>query len=988
MRVLRSIIFILFLVNGMVAGIFGQDPGIRHYTTSYGLPSNKVYQVYQDSRGFIWFATDAGAARFDGGNFKYFSRKDGLNTNEIIRIQEDSKGRIWFFNFNGTFNYYDGKIIYNQYNAPFIDDLKNSFFFKRMYEDSSQNLHFYHNLNRDIFILDKKNQVKKHQIPSKKTKRHPYDILFEAGNCLGLKRKGDNYLLFNAGGIYKTKDLSGPLQVIDTSFNIRRIFKTKGNICFADAIKYELKKDIIFKLEYDQKIDSFSFPFRKNNEILNDIIEDSEGNYWVSSHFSGIFCYDGDKLIRHFNISKPQNIMEDAYGNVWVSSLGEGVYKYHSCILNQNHISSQSFGGNGIISICERQDGGIWAIDGQRLYLLRDNKIIRSDINFAGSGIDQVAEFSNKTLIIGESNGYMHALRGLEIINSQIHSKKIISDNELVKKFSINSSNNEISSFLLHLIYRFDQENLFNEKGKYRIKSERFYATYYNSRNQLFVNGSKVYVFEDGLLQPYAPLSVFDGSIIRQHLNLSDDMELFNIGGDSLFLFDGQKTYDLNSAFIRSPEEQIIHLEYHDPYLFLAGNSRIFYCRDPIAVINGGQLILHTCDLYFSKINQILYHNNELIIASQDGISFLPLESLLNSRLNRPEPYFRNIMVNDIGISDLPTETRIYGKNKVQFLLGNIHYGEGRVLYSYMLYGEDKNWTTGSENSIVYSSLSPGRYQFRFKVRTGESEWSDEQVFEFLIRPYWWQHQLFYLFIVVIGACLVIIGFLLWKKRALKKQEAEHQILLLEQKALQSMMNPHFIFNALGSIQSYILKNKPADAGLYLSQFARLIRQNLNSTKTSMIELEEEIRRLRNYLELEQLRMNDRFSFSIIADDTVDEGVMIPTMILQPVLENAIWHGLSEIQSGGQINIHFTQLDEKTIKVTVTDNGIGVKKAALRASMKESHLKIGMELTRKRIKIIGNKMKVKTNIAVTEAFPGSENPGTRVEIIVPVNLRE
>lgn len=200
------------------------------------------------------------------------------------------------------------------------------------------------------------------------------------------------------------------------------------------------------------------------------------------------------------------------------------------------------------------------------------------------------------------------------------------------------------------------------------------------------------------------------------------------------------------------------------------------------------------------------------------------------------------------------------------------------------------------------------------------------------------------------------------------------------------MMNPHFIFNALASIQSYILKNKATDAGNYLAQFARLIRQNLNATKTSLIDLEEEIERLRNYLELEQLRMNYRFNFEIIKDRSIDDELLIPTMILQPIVENAVWHGLADVDSDGQIIIEFIPLGDQKLKIIIQDNGIGVEQASKQKSHKKNHLKIGMDITRKRLEILGKKMNIKTSIIVSEAFPGNPRPGTKVEIIVPVSF--
>ena len=199
------------------------------------------------------------------------------------------------------------------------------------------------------------------------------------------------------------------------------------------------------------------------------------------------------------------------------------------------------------------------------------------------------------------------------------------------------------------------------------------------------------------------------------------------------------------------------------------------------------------------------------------------------------------------------------------------------------------------------------------------------------------------------------------------------------------MMNPHFIFNALSSIQSYLLRNKPGEAGLYLSQFARLIRQNLSAINSAMINLEKEIDRLKNYMDLERLRMEDKFEYTIEFEEGIEEEeLMIPSMIIQPFVENAVWHGISTLEEKGLIRISFAMRHPKALKITIEDNGIGIKQSSMFVSKSGTHLMTGSEMTRKRLENIGKKMNIVTSVEFSEAFPGNPNPGTRVVIVVPV----
>ena len=215
----------------------------------------------------------------------------------------------------------------------------------------------------------------------------------------------------------------------------------------------------------------------------------------------------------------------------------------------------------------------------------------------------------------------------------------------------------------------------------------------------------------------------------------------------------------------------------------------------------------------------------------------------------------------------------------------------------------------------------------------------------------------------------------------------DNQLITLEQKALQSMMNPHFIFNSLGSIQNYLLQKKSGEAGLYLSQFARLIRQNLNAINAASINLEEEIDRLKNYLDLEKMRMDNKFDYQIEVSDNVEaDEIEIPSMIIQPFVENAIWHGIASIEDQGVILIRFQMQNEKSLLVFIEDNGIGMKRSEAFSQKGEKHLHLGMEMTYRRLNLLGTKYSVDTSIESCEVSPGSLNPGTRVKLVVPVSM--
>ena len=198
--------------------------------------------------------------------------------------------------------------------------------------------------------------------------------------------------------------------------------------------------------------------------------------------------------------------------------------------------------------------------------------------------------------------------------------------------------------------------------------------------------------------------------------------------------------------------------------------------------------------------------------------------------------------------------------------------------------------------------------------------------------------------------------------------------------ALQSQMNPHFVFNALNSIKWMILDGDNEKASRYLSKFALMIRMTLDHSKEVFVTLDENIRYLQSYLEMEQLRFDDSFTFSIHVEENIEAAeTTIPSMMIQPLVENAIWHGLMHAEADKKISISFTQ-DENTITCTVEDNGIGIRKSEkLKEKSRSHHNSVGLENLQKRVKIMNEKYDMNCSLVITDLKDINKNAtGTRV----------
>lgn len=226
-------------------------------------------------------------------------------------------------------------------------------------------------------------------------------------------------------------------------------------------------------------------------------------------------------------------------------------------------------------------------------------------------------------------------------------------------------------------------------------------------------------------------------------------------------------------------------------------------------------------------------------------------------------------------------------------------------------------------------------------------------------------------------------------KHLAEQSEMKAKLLMLEQQSMNSSMNRHFIFNALNSIQYYINRQDKLAANQYLTDFAKLIRKNLDSSEENFAPLSEEIERLELYLKLESMRFPDKFMYSVHQDSPEAlRLVKIPAMLIQPFLENSIWHGLLPKDSGGQLHVFFG-LKEGCLEIRIEDNGIGLTESQARKTNSDVHISKGMEITQSRIELIEQMTGKHIELSGPEDWKSeSGESGTRVTIRFPKDFQE
>lgn len=420
----------------------------------------------------------------------------------------------------------------------------------------------------------------------------------------------------------------------------------------------------------------------------------------------------------------------------------------------------------------------------------------------------------------------------------------------------------------------------------------------------------------------------------------------------------------------------------HDDRLFILSNRGL-----DISSLDGKSIrhLNNSSGLSFNYISEFHISNNTLYITDSKSLQFISLDRLFTESASVPI-HFKSIKVNN----GLTTKTRFdHEQHKIEFRFGvstlqfrdNIHY-------RYKLQGYEKDWQRAdySNNKVTYNALAPGTYSFIVQSVNGSIK-SEPITYSFTIdAPYhqkWW----FYLLIFLVSGLLMTIFFFYRirkirkkNKARLEKQKVQTDLLEFELKALRSQMNPHFIFNSLNSIQDLILKEETDASYDYIVLFADLVRSTLSHSNKDFIEIEKEIEFIEVYLSLEQLRFKEDFEYSINVNEISD--IKLPTLLIQPFIENALVHGLIHKEGLKRLSIQFA-LNDGELSCSIRDNGIGRTKAKEIQKRQGNHESFALNAIEKRLSILNQQMDYECGFVIHDLMENGEAIGTEVVVTLP-----
>jgi hypothetical protein len=398
--------------------------------------------------------------------------------------------------------------------------------------------------------------------------------------------------------------------------------------------------------------------------------------------------------------------------------------------------------------------------------------------------------------------------------------------------------------------------------------------------------------------------------------------------------------------------------------------------------------------LVSNLINCIYAEADTIFIGTPEGLTYFNIKSIATQ--SKCKLKILSVVINDKASEPTAYYSLPAGSNTIQIDFAGISQkSAGEMLYRYRMLGIDDTWRSLDNNTVKFVQLPPGHYVLELVAinKFGTQSGTERLVFD-IAAPFW--RSAWFIVLMMGLLALLIRTFIRYRLRRLRALDAEkmatqQRINELEQSAIRAQMNPHFIFNCLNSIQQFIIGKDLQAANHYLSAFAHLIRQTMNNSLQQVLSVRDELKYLSTYLQMEQMRFSEKFSYTIDADPELDtDNTYLPTMILQPYVENSIRHGIRNLPGNeGLLRISIRQEGDELV-CTVADNGVGRQKAQeLKSEQHIEYQSRGMQLTAQRIELINKSLTRPIRIRITDLYDEAGNAaGTAVTVHIPIELTD
>ncbi len=992
-RLSRVLLIVNIIFCNSILSLHAQN--VTNYTIADGLSGNSIKCIYKDSDGLLWIATETGLNTFDGINFKIIDQKEGLKYNSIWKIIEDDKRNIWLSAYgNGVIKYDRKKFTYYDTKSGLVHNQIRSMYYSKQHRcmvfGTEDGLSVFDGKKFKNFVYKVDNLNGKFQVNfiSKYKNKILFGVNFHYVYSLDIDPNLEktvirkfydfnthNYSGFVHGNYFYDRDFNNELAI----YNLSTKQKKSVDKCPSLWDFCVSSKSVLYCAAWEGNNPSGGVLEVKNNRLRNLAqdyhlpteqfwclyYDEATDRLWAGSVDKGIFVFDLSKKITPETspliVSKEINALcFDNNHNLWLGGQNVIIKKNQNgikiltnenltrqiinLIQNRFDLDNQSmkiFLKNSKYFICHSlvldHQGNIWAMTNYGLLCIDQNlKLIQYQFIQETSGI---IEFIDKNqLFLSQKYSYCYT-----VPFSNIRAYKSI--NELEKYAPINAS------------------KIVKQKGRIWVTS----AT------------KGLFLFQDGKWKSFHELGLFKELNISELLiDENDNLIIGTVNGKIYFFKWKNKQFIKN--YVLKPEKHLVgnsiyFIRKFKSFLFVGTNKGINILKDNklFKFLSKEEGLLPT--QYTDAV--IDEPNKKLIISTNNGLIYIDLNRNVKiEKLNSPI-YLSEIKINDrkVNIGKLANLQYFENNLEIKYASNNIQ-NASKNYFRYKILGLSENWSAFTkENSLKLFDIKNGNYTI---IIEGKNIGTGEKFVPFKIRlrikPPFWKTIWFY--ILVTSAIIIIIALYINRRiKSIKSKSAiEKRIAETKLQALQSQMNPHFVFNAMNSIQNFVIDNKTDDALWYMGEFSKLMRQTLDFSSRSFIHLEEELDYLKRYIDLENLRRKVKVDCVMLVPENLDiYEVQIPPLLIEPIIENVFVHAFDEKMQAPQIKIEFQLLDNYLV-CKITDNGRGFESTSF---MQKKHSK-GLYLIEERIRLISKSDQQMVKISKTL------DGGTSVTLLIPL----
>lgn len=936
-----------------------QDPAHVSLNNENFLPSKEIYDLFEDSKGYVWIGHKKGITKYSGYSYKYYTHPL-MKSFELSNILEDNNGVIWCSNFTGQIFYIKNDSIHllNK-NRSFNNFIRSGI----TYGDSCNYLIENNNLikiNTNSLIID--------FIPIKG--------IGEILNCSYMDNVG--LIIYSSKGLYIYKNNKIAFlknikffknmvikcegkEIYGINFNERIVYKLVGNTW---QIEENLKNTHAYittfvKIKNDIFINTYNGFFQKN--LINKNTKNVFKGYCVS------------------------DVIKDKAGNLWVSTLYNGVF----LIPEQNSVKITLPNNENITSICLINDQNKIAVgtkNGKVFILSKSTLNIIKEIE-----LTDIKNIENIYYNLKSNELYVSTLKqtvinlkdySIKEIPYIVNAKKIIKEKD--KYIFINSNN--LSIFCINGRSNYFYQTKVNYTNKiFEIgPNERYFDLVYNTKEKKYFAASinNIYCFNETQFDTIK----FNGNSITAKFLIENDSLIYAIENNKgLYIIKNAKNIRLlNDEPLKSINS-----------ICVSGNYLVFLCNQGLYRIDLNTLKLENINNSYSFPS----NNFEMLIGDDKFVYVTEANSIdkLENKFYKKVAYKTPISINKILINGETPKDLLnlkFNQNNIDIYFDIINFKYPKnFLVKYKL-NENDEWkfVNASLGQIHISSLTTGTYFLEIQLA---NETALNNIFlKFVIYPPFYKTWWFIILIAIVASSLVLAVMLirikiinLNNKILLDKVTLEKDLRQSLLTSIRTQMNPHFVFNALNTIHSFIYTNDKKNASDYLVKFSDLTRLILEMSEKESVTLKEEIQALELYVNLECVRFNNQLEYSFIVDSTIAKDyIRIAPMIIQPYVENAIKHGLLHKKDAKKLFIYIT-MNNNMLTITIEDNGIGrVKSYEINKARNKKHVSFSTYANKKRIDILNQDKGEKiTGVEILDLYDNNNLPlGTRVIIEIPV----